>query len=506
VLHKPTGSRSIPLLVAFASAEGMMTAERHQMSWPAVCWFEKECRMASNQLRRASGIVASVALGLVVAEGPAHGQGYGLYEQGTCAMGRAGAGVASPCKDGSAMFFNPAGLALDTNAVVSGQLAAVAPRGTFTNSTTGLVSSMNDRFLPAPAAYGAWPIREHIVVGIGVFAPYGLVTDWPNTSEGRFLGYFSSIKSYYIQPTIAARLNEHVLVGAGVDVTHTTLELRRRVDLFTTPIAGTPLTFGALGVPPGTDFADIDLTGSGNHVGGHVGVIVQATELLSFGARYLFRQHVDVSNGEVATTQIPTNLVLRVPLPGLPAGTPIDAIVRPAFAPGGSLSNQTATTSLPLPDQFVVGVAIAPSPKLKLLADYQWTHWSLFDTITIVNQFAPPTVLVESYRNTNGVRVGGEYEMGRAIVRAGFDAHTAGAPDQSVTPVLPEAARTEFAAGVAIPVGSMMRVDLAYMFVNQSDRAGRTTDGGLAVPTAALNNGTFHYFANLFSVGFSIHF
>src|SRR5438132_215737 len=38
-------------------------------------------------------------------------QGFGIYEQGTCAMGRAGTGVAAPCPDGSALFFNPAGLA-----------------------------------------------------------------------------------------------------------------------------------------------------------------------------------------------------------------------------------------------------------------------------------------------------------------------------------------------------------------------------------------------------------
>src|SRR5205823_14932527 len=37
-------------------------------------------------------------------------QGFGIYEQGTCAMGRAGAWVAAPCSDGSAMFFNSAGL------------------------------------------------------------------------------------------------------------------------------------------------------------------------------------------------------------------------------------------------------------------------------------------------------------------------------------------------------------------------------------------------------------
>jgi long-chain fatty acid transport protein len=154
----------------------------------------------------------------------------------------------------------------------------------------------------------------------------------------------------------------------------------------------------------------------------------------------------------------------------------------------------------------VAGVAITPTDKLTLFVDYQRTHWSLFNTITIVNQFAPPTVLVESYRDTDGVRIGGEYSIGRAIVRAGFDGHNAGAPDQSVTPVLPEAGRKEFAAGVGLPLGSNVRLDLAYMFVNQSDRAGRTTDGGLAVPTTVVNNGSFHYYANLFSVSLSVHF
>jgi long-chain fatty acid transport protein len=463
-------------------------------------------RFSAIAARSSRNVVASLVLAVVGANTDAHAQGYGLYEQSTCAMGRAGAGVAAPCNDGSAMFFNPAGLALLTDPVVSAEVTGVAPRGKFTNSTTSLVSAMNDRTIPAPAAYGAMPFGKRVVAGIGVFAPYGLVSDWPNTSEGRFLGYFSSIKTYYVQPTIAARLNSRVFVGGGVDVTHTSVELRRRVDLSTTPLAGTPLTFGALGVPRGTDFADIDLTGSSNHVGGHVGVIVKATDQVTFGARYLFRQQVEITNGKVATMQIPTGLTLRVPLPGLPVGTPIDAIVQPAFAPGGALSNQTATTTLPLPDQFVAGVAITPTDKLTLFVDYQRTHWSLFNTITIVNQFAPPTVLVESYRDTDGVRIGGEYSIGRAIVRAGFDGHNAGAPDQSVTPVLPEAGRKEFAAGVGLPLGSNVRLDLAYMFVNQSDRAGRTTDGGLAVPTTVVNNGSFHYYANLFSVSLSVHF
>ncbi|MGE5245258.1 MAG: OmpP1/FadL family transporter [Betaproteobacteria bacterium] len=449
-------------------------------------------------------LATAAVLCALTAASPVFAQGYGLYEQGSCQMGRAGAGVANPCDDGSAMFFNPAGLALETGAVASGGVTGVAPRGTFTNDTTGLVATVRHRTFPAPSAYVAVPVGSRLVAGVGLFAPYGLTMDWPSTSEGRFLSYYSSIRSMYVQPTVAYRLTDQVMVGGGIDITHTSLELRRRVDLSTLALTGTPLTFRQIGVPPGTDFADVDLTGSGTHAGAHFGILVKANEKLSFGARYLTRQHVSIGNGRLATQQIATNQVLRVPLPGLPPGTPLDRIVQGSFASGGPLSAQNATTAIPLPDQLVLGAAVRPTPKLTLLADYQYTHWKLFDTIGIVNQFAPPTVLVESYRDSHGIRLGAEYGLSRAIVRGGFEANSAAAPDQSVTPVLPEAPRLEYAAGLGLPFGNA-RLDLAYMYVDQQDRQGRSTDGGLANPTVAVNNGLFKYSANLFSASIVVH-
>ena len=399
-------------------------------------------------------------------------------------MGRAGAGVAAPCDDGSSIFFNPAGLALDPKTIASAGITSVAPRGQFINATSGLISVMNANTYFAPSAYFATPLGKRAVVGLGVFAPYGLTTDWPVTSEGRFLGYKSSIRSLYVQPTIAARINERVVVGVGLDITHTSLELRRRVDLSTLAITGAGgLTFGNIGVPKGTDFADVDLTGSGMHVGAHFGVIIKANDRVSVGARYLTRQRVAIDNGALATAQIPTNLPLAVPL-----------------------SPQTSTTSLPLPDQFVFGFAIRATDHLKILADYQYTHWTLFDQITILNQFAPPTALVETFGDTHGLRVGAEYSMARATVRAGYDDHGPAAPPQTVTPLLPDADRHEVAAGVSIPFDRRVGLDLAYMYINQADRSGRTTDGGLAAPTVAVNNGTYQYHANLFSASIVIHF
>jgi long-chain fatty acid transport protein len=453
-------------------------------------------------------VVWLCTLAFSVVASPAHAQGFGLFEQGACQMGRAGAGVASPCNDGSSMFFNPAGLALDPKAtVVSGGFTAIAPRGQFTDSTTHQVSALNDNTYFAPSAYFATPMGKRAVVGIGVFAPYGLTTDWPTTSEGRYIGYKSSIKSLYVQPTVSARVHERVVVGAGLDITHTSLELRRRVDLSTLAITGGGgLTFGNIGVPKGTDFADVDLNGSGTHVGAHLGVIIKAHDRLSIGARYLARQQVAITNGNLTIAQIPTNLGLAVPLgPTLPAGTPIDKIVAPAFATGGTLSSQTSSTSLPLPDQFVFGLAIKATDKLLVLADYQYTHWSMLDEITILNQFAPPTLLVEQFGDTHGLRVGAEYSLANAKVRAGYDDHGPAAPPQSVTPLLPDADRHEFAFGVSIPRGKHVDLDLAYMYINQADRSGRTSDGGLT-PTAATNNGVYEYHANLLGVSVVLRF
>ena len=455
-----------------------------------------------SRARRFRSVVALIALagGVFGLSSRAAAQGYGLYEQGACMMGRGGAGVAAPCDDGSAIFFNPAGLAVHTGLVASVGATTISPRGRFTDSTTHLVSPLNATTFLAPGEYIAAPWHG-VVVGLGVFAPYGLTSDWPTTSEGRFVSYKSSVQSLYVQPTVAFHAGKRLFIGLGIDITHTSVELDRRVDLSTQLIPGAGgLTFAALGVPQGTDFANVALSGSGLHAGVHVGFIFKADDAWSFGGRYLSGQTVSITNGKLATLQVPTGLRLPIPLPGVPAGTPIDVLLAPEFTAGAPLGPQTATTSLPLPDQLVLGTAYRASKQLQLFIDYQFTHWAMFNQLLIQNQIAPPTVLYGHWNNTHGIRIGGEYLLPRDIVvRAGFDANTAAEPAQSVTPVLPEAPRKELAFGTSLPLAKRLHLDLAYMYVNQSDRAGRTVDTGAVPPTTALNNGLFHYYANLFS-------
>ncbi len=460
------------------------------------------------QRYRVTVILAAVLSSL--AAGTAWPQGYGLYEQSPCAMGRGGAGVAAPCPDASSVFFNPAGLSFD-NVQVGLGASLVGPRGKFTDSTTSQVSNLNERWYPIPNVYFSAPVAKRFAFGMGIFAPYGLTTDWPVDSEGRYLGYKSLVQGLYLQPTFAVKLSDKLSIGGGVDITYLNVELRQRLDLSTQPLPAFPgvppgATFALLGVKAGTDFADLDLKGHAWHAGYHLGVLVKPSGRFSIGARYLSGQEVHVDNGTIETTQISVPYTLPISIGGIPAGTPLDVLLKPYFAPGATLGPQSATTQLPLPAQFVVGTAIQIVPKVKLLVDYQYTHWSSFDQLPINGTFLK-SVIVESYNDTHGARMGTEIALSdKSVLRAGVDLHTAAAPDQTVTPNLPEGWRQEYAVGYGRTLWERMRFDVAYMRLEQPDRAGRTTNGGKAVPTAADNNGIYSFSANLFGLSLAMKF
>ncbi len=448
-----------------------------------------------------------VALGLLQVS-PAAAQGFAVYEQSSCTTGRAGASVAMPCADGSAVFFNPAGVAFVPDQTLSVGVTAIRPTGTFTNNTTGVVSELSKATYPVPNIYYTQTVGPRLGVGIGVFAPYGLTTEWPVTSEGRFLGYKSTVQGLFVQPTVALKLSDRVAVGVGVDIKYVNVELRQRVDLSVQQLAP-GMTFAAIGVPQGTDFADVQLAGHAYDVGYHLGFQAKATDRVAFGMRYLSGSRVKVSDGTLSTEQVATGRVTPVPLPGIPAGTPLDTILAAQFRDGAVLeSGQKGAATLPLPDQFVIGTAFQATQSLMLLVDYQWTHWSMFDELVVEKENSTsPTVTVEDYVNTHGLRLGAEYVvMPSFVVRGGFIFNTAAAPDQTVTPNLPEGKRYIPTFGLSTQLSRKMHLDLYYMYLNQPERAGRSTDGGMAKPTAAVNNGIYNFKGNLFGATLAFRF
>lgn len=464
---------------------------------------------------RRTFVTFAVAVALAGAASTAVAQGYAVSEHGTCAMARGGTGVANPCSDGSAIFFNPAGIIGPKGWTISVGVTGIDAYGSFTADATRQKDNLQNNVIPVPHVYIVDHISDKVAAGIGMFAPYGLGTRWDSTSMERYVGYDNNVTTLYFQPTLAVAPNPYVSIGAGFDFVYGTSKLTQRLDLADAPAAA-GATFGMLGIPPGTDFASAQLTGNATTATAHFGVIVHATPWLDFGARYLMKARLNY-NGHVDFHQIATGIVLPPQNPveiglGLDPTKPlpIDAILSTQFLPGAALGNQDGGTSLPMPDQAVAGVAVRVTPDLQLLADAQWIHWAEFDTlkITFTNAATPDEVFLENFKNTIAGRVGLDWKASDGVnVRLGYLRHGAAEPTTAVTPLLPGGLRNEFTGGLGLKLSSALHADVAYQFIRQQKRRGRVVNppSGVA-PTPDLNSGLYTFNAHLFAVTLTARF
>jgi long-chain fatty acid transport protein len=459
---------------------------------------------------RRYAVPSAVALLTAISLAPsARAQGFSVYEHDACAMARGGAAVAAPCNAASAVFFNPAGVLGGSKGwVIQGGVTLIQPVGSFTDSATRTQNDMNKNTYPVPAGYLAHQFSSKFAAGIGVFAPYGLTTDWNPSFPGRFLGYKTTLASIYIQPTVAIALLPGLQLGVGADYVHSSAKVHRRLDASaqSETVSGQTFTLAMLGVPPGTDFADVLFDVSGNGWGGHAGLLWKASDRLSVGVRYLSQVKVDFS-GTATFTPVATGITLAAGNPfDAPAGTTLEQAL---FLGGGAaLSAQSASTSITMPEQFVAGIAYKVMPSLRVMADWQWTNWASFKTLNLHLATADTTLSeYEHYGATSAFRAGFDWQAtGGVAIRGGILTHGGAAPDQTVTPILPEGQRFEGALGAGIQLGPALRLDLAYQYIRQQDRRGRMTDPVGRDPLPTDNTGLFKFTANLFGASLVLAF
>lgn len=456
-------------------------------------------------------LVAVTTVAALAAAAPAQAQGSSVMTHGSCATAMGAAGVARPCQDGSAILFNPAALAMQPSVVGVG-VSGITSSGSFTYDFTGERVERDETTTPVPFGYASFRFRDRFAAGIGAFAPYGLGIQWPEDFEGRFASFDTELRNIYIQPTLSFAVTPRIAVGAGVDFVLASIDINQAVDLSTLRVPGQTFNFEAFGIPRGTDFARANLSGSGTGVTFNLGAKAQITDAISLGVRYLHSAEIDY-DGDADFEAVSTGLIIPGgvgnPLNPTPNPLPVDAIVAGQFAAGGALADQGLSTSLTLPSQFVVGVAVRPVPAFTLLADYQYTGWDSFGVARI--DFAdagPDSDLVLDYQNTSTYRIGGEFSASELFtLRGGFIYNTAAEKDASVSPLLPEAERNYYSVGLGLRPFGNLGVDVGYQYVDQSDRRGRVRGRASLSETAEqLNVGVYSADASILSVTLSYHF
>src|SRR6185312_7029245 len=181
--------------------------------------------MNSARVRRTNVAVAVSSFAIALSAGHAFGAGFALQENSGSAMGNAFAGGAAAGEDASTVWSNPAGMSRLASPQVAMAVHLITPSFKFRDEgsmpaafqplggTGGDAGSVN----VVPNLYAVMPLNPQWAVGIGINAPYGLVTEYDDNWLGRFQAIKSDIKTINVNPSASWRVTDTFAVGVGVD-------------------------------------------------------------------------------------------------------------------------------------------------------------------------------------------------------------------------------------------------------------------------------------------------
>lgn len=414
----------------------------------------------------------SIAAVLAGTSGLTAAAGFALIEQSGSGMGNAFAGAAATAEDASTIFFNPAGLTKleGRNFSVAGHVIGLSAKFSDNGSSTppagiatlgGNGGNAGDTAF-VPNAYFSMPLGDRMVLGIGVNAPFGLVTEYDSDWVGRFQGIKSDLKTINVNPTIAYKVNDAVSVGFGVNYQQFDAELTNAVVLG-------PNTEGL-----------VKLEADDDGFGWNAGVLFQTGPSTRIGFSY--RSAIDYTlEGDVTVTD--------------PTGAVIGAV------------SGAATADVTLPDMFSLSLVHTLNDKVDLLADVTFTRWSEIQTVRIINPATGATrdTLVLNFDDTTRYSIGLNYKFtDRFIGKVGVALDESPVSDQDRTVRLPDTDRKWISVGGGWKVGQAGKLDFGYAHLFTSDSSIDQTRGNAAAFGRVA--GTYEASIDILSVQYSMSF
>ena len=422
---------------------------------------------------KALGLGMAVWLALIPAS--AHGAGYSIYEQGAAALGMGGAAVAS-VGDASAVFFNPAAIARleGTQLIVGGTVltpvtsfSGVAPYPGY-----GVTEEMTRQYFYPPTVYVTHRFAGGWAAGAGLNAPFGLGIEWknPNSFTGRYIATKADLKDLNANLSAAWAPSSKWSAGVGLDLAFAKVNLQNREQ------AVVPGGGGAV-----ADVAKIELDSDyKSGWGWNAAVSALPSSEWKLAASYHSKIIVEPS-GKATFTQILTGNAV------------FDAAVAAGLPP-----NQDVSTVLRFPAVWTGAAAFSPKDDWTLEADANFFEWSVFTDLPIRFATTPGAnqTLIEDYKDSWQFRVGAEHRLPKYTYRFGYYYDQQAAPDESLTPILPDANRNGVTLGFGCKLGAAKRwtLDLYEMalFVDKRNTNGVERDG---------YNGEYKTFVNAAGVG-----
>lgn len=388
-----------------------------------------------------SGSIFKTTIGLAVtlASTSIFASGFAINEQSISGMGTGFAGRSSAAEDASTVYGNPAGMSRLKREQVTGGVTMINARTDISDAHSFPNSGTNDGdmvpLIGIPMGYYVKPIDDQWTVGLGVYAPFGMVTDYENGFAGRYFGKKSAVEVVTLQPTVSYAFNDRVSVGFGPTINR--IEGTLESDLSLTQAA-----------PDGS----VRIKGDDIALGFNIGLLAQLTDSTRVGLTY----HSKVDYKLEGNTKIDYSL----------------------FALAGLSKNQKydAALAIATPESVDFSVTHNLNDQWTLYAGSTWTRWSRLKDITVENSGVPDALAgqfgeiteKQNWHDTWAHAVGASYKLNEQwVLRTGlsFDQSPVNNTDRS--PRIPTGDRTIFSLGAGWSPTDDLTIDVAYSYLRE---------------------------------------
>lgn len=376
----------------------------------------------SSRLLRSGVLITLSTIGL-----QAGAAGFQISEQTVAGMGQAFAGAGIARDDASNLFYNPGGLMANPNRQL--QLGASLIKASTRFSNDGSTRRFAGVTVPSDGidADGGEDVTvpnfyftskgEQLKWGIGISAPFGLATSYPEAWVGRYHALRSDLEGVNVNPAVAVRLSDRISAGAGVSIQRIEAELSQAV--FT---------------GPGRTDGRAVLKGDDTEVGFNLGIMAEPSERTRIGVGYRSRIKHRLQ-GKARFSRVPG---------GLP-DLPIEA---------------TAV----FPETIYASVSHELGRQTEISGSIRWTRWSSLPELRIHTAGLPDSVADYRWQDVGMFSLGVRHGFGDDwTFRAGYARDESPVPaDINRTPRVPDSDRDWFTLGLSKAISERMRLDFAY--------------------------------------------
>ena len=426
------------------------------------------------QLAAPASLALAVAAALTVPMRAEAGS-FQLPTDNAAGWARANAGGSLFANDPTAVYNNPAAMAFFTGPVLQVTATGIRPsaqfEGQFKDSQGNAVSGNNPngfgKFVPFPNMAFAAPINDRLTVGGSLTVPYGLVSEYNPTWQGRYFGTKTSVQSIAISLSAGFKVNDQFAIGAGIVGQRTKAQLNTMLDTTGTAAA---LTGGAtipLYGPPQSADAQLNVNVKKSAVGYFFGFEYKPTSADSIGLSYHSRigqvlsGDYKIYGGSTAAALIQGG-PLQFPNAGLP-------LLNPAGGQASATLDTPAFASLDWLHAF--------SDRLSVAGSMKWTQWSSFQNLTLTSNGQTLVSLPEAYKNSWAYSVGGDYKLNdQWTLRAGIGYDESPTNIVSRDPRIPDGSRRLIGFGFGYQATEHMTIDFGYQHQFVSDAAVNLTN------------------------------